>query len=169
MVSPIILNRQQLAQFLPSPEAIRAFEQLFAVSQLQTPDSILDLLIQINAVQSQTIESLDRLSELVNNLYALLPQPEEKQDIYFPPVSIGSLGQQESNNVSITGGALTDVTVAASALSNAEAGQLVSSTVALTDLAGATVGTLNNSPTLGDPVKWIGINDNGTVRAIPTW
>lgn len=40
---------------------------------------------------------------------------------------------------------------------------------ALTNGAGAAAGTLTNAPTAGNPTKWIGINDNGTVRYIPAW
>lgn len=40
---------------------------------------------------------------------------------------------------------------------------------ALTNGAGAQVGTLTTAPSAGNPTKWIGINDNGTVRYIPAW
>lgn len=40
---------------------------------------------------------------------------------------------------------------------------------ALTNGAGAAAGTLLNAPVAGNPTKWIGINDNGTTRYIPTW
>jgi hypothetical protein len=40
---------------------------------------------------------------------------------------------------------------------------------ALTNGAGAAAGTLLNAPAAGNPTKWIGINDNGTVRYIPAW
>ena len=40
---------------------------------------------------------------------------------------------------------------------------------ALTDGAGVGVGTLTTAPAGGDPTKWIGINDNGTIRYIPAW
>lgn len=46
---------------------------------------------------------------------------------------------------------------------------LIASNVALTNNAAAQVGTLTNSPTAGNPTKWIPINDNGTIRNIPTW
>lgn len=46
---------------------------------------------------------------------------------------------------------------------------LLSTSVALTNGAGAGAGTLTNAPTAGSPTKWIPINDNGTVRYIPTW
>lgn len=39
----------------------------------------------------------------------------------------------------------------------------------LTNSAGASGGTLLNAPSAGNPSKWIGIDDNGTTRFIPTW
>jgi hypothetical protein len=46
---------------------------------------------------------------------------------------------------------------------------LLTSTVALTNGAGASAGTLTNAPAAGNPTKWIPIVDNGTTRYIPTW
>lgn len=46
---------------------------------------------------------------------------------------------------------------------------LITSTVALTDGAGASAGTITNAPSVGNPTKWIPINDNGTTRYIPAW
>lgn len=40
---------------------------------------------------------------------------------------------------------------------------------AFTDGAGANTGTLTNSPVIGNPTKWIPIDDNGTTRYIPAW
>ena len=40
---------------------------------------------------------------------------------------------------------------------------------ALTNGAGASAGTITNAPSVGNPTKWIGINDNGTTRYIPAW
>jgi hypothetical protein len=40
---------------------------------------------------------------------------------------------------------------------------------ALADGAGASAGTLANAPAVGNPTKWIPINDNGTTRYIPAW
>ena len=168
--SPIIPSRQELAQFLPNPEAVKAFEALFKVSQVSTPGSIADLVLEIgyvqlelNAAQQQANEALSRIAELVNNLYTLLPQPAPEPDIYIPPLAVGSIAVQDAGNVSITGGS-----VAVNTLSNSET-RLMSSATTLTNYAGASVGTLNNAPAVGDPVKWIRINDNGVNRHIPTW
>lgn len=46
---------------------------------------------------------------------------------------------------------------------------LPGSLTTFTDHAAAQAGTLTNSPTAGNPAKWIGINDNGTALAIPAW
>lgn len=45
----------------------------------------------------------------------------------------------------------------------------MTSTLALTNNAAAATATLTNSPTAGNPTKWIPINDNGTTRNIPCW
>lgn len=47
--------------------------------------------------------------------------------------------------------------------------KLLTSKTTLTDFAAAAAGTLTNAPTAGNPTKWVSINDNGTVRKIPTW
>jgi hypothetical protein len=46
---------------------------------------------------------------------------------------------------------------------------LHTSSVALTNGAGSSVGTLTNAPSVGNPTKWIPIVDNGTTRYIPAW
>lgn len=47
--------------------------------------------------------------------------------------------------------------------------RLMNNGVAMTNGAGAAVGTLNNAPAAGNPTKWVEINDNGTLRYIPAW
>lgn len=47
--------------------------------------------------------------------------------------------------------------------------QLISSQVTLGNGAAAQTATLTNGPTAGNPTKWIPINDNGTVRYLPSW
>lgn len=49
------------------------------------------------------------------------------------------------------------------------AGQLLRSNVALANGAGIAAGTLGNAPAVGNPTKWLAIDDNGTVRQIPAW
>jgi hypothetical protein len=40
---------------------------------------------------------------------------------------------------------------------------------ALTDGAGILTATLTNAPAVGNPTKWVGINDNGVTRYLPAW
>lgn len=46
---------------------------------------------------------------------------------------------------------------------------LIASNVGLTNNAASSAGTLTNAPAIGNPTKWIPINDNGTTRNIPAW
>lgn len=46
---------------------------------------------------------------------------------------------------------------------------LHSTSAALTNGAAAQTGTLTNSPSAGNPTKWVPIDDNGTTRYIPCW
>lgn len=54
-------------------------------------------------------------------------------------------------------------------LSIGTGGQLAASSAAYTNNAGAQVATITNGPTVGNPTKWIPINDNGTIRNVPAW
>lgn len=74
-------------------------------------------------------------------------------------INSGSLGLtiDTSGNGTFAGGITTGSTT------------LQTTSVALSNGSGASVGTLNNAPAAGNPTKWISINDNGTVRKIPAW
>ena len=61
-------------------------------------------------------------------------------------------------------GAITPSTITVSSGAN-----LISSSTAFSNGAGTGAGTLANAPAVGNPTKWIPINDNGTTRHIPTW
>jgi hypothetical protein len=58
---------------------------------------------------------------------------------------------------------------AANGLSVNEAAFLIHAINALTDGAGASLGTLANAPAAGNPTKWIPIDDGGVTRHIPAW
>jgi hypothetical protein len=69
------------------------------------------------------------------------------------------------------GGAIINGSVALiGALTLTSAGaSLFTLNAAYTDHVGAQAGTLTNAPAIGNPAKWFGINDNGTVYKIPGW
>lgn len=81
-----------------------------------------------------------------------------------PPVQVGTIAAQNADRVAITGGSIAGVT-----LSTTGGAVLASTSAALTNGAGAGGGTITNAPAAGNPTKWIGINDNGTTRYIPSW
>ena len=68
----------------------------------------------------------------------------------------------ERANITTTGLAVTGTLTTSSTT-------LHTSSVALTNGAGSSAGTLTNAPSVGNPTKWIPIVDNGTTRYIPCW
>lgn len=86
----------------------------------------------------------------------------ELPDDLTPPVSLGTLSQQNRDNVDVSSGSIT---------ANLRNNQtiLLASSATLADGAALALGTLTNAPAAGDPTKWVSINDNGTTRYIPTW
>jgi hypothetical protein len=67
------------------------------------------------------------------------------------------IGAATGTSLALTGGITTGT------------GTLHTSSVALTNGAAAAAGTLANAPAAGNPTKWIPIDDNGTIRYIPSW
>jgi hypothetical protein len=74
----------------------------------------------------------------------------------------GSIDGVAIGNISPATGKFTDIT-------NGNIAALIKTSVNMNNGAGAMAGTLLNAPTAGNPAKWVPINDNGTVRYVPTW
>jgi hypothetical protein len=68
-----------------------------------------------------------------------------------------------------TSGTLPSVNTTGQIASPGLTAPILSTTGAITTGAGASVGTLTNSPAVGNPTKWAPFNDNGTTRYIPMW
>lgn len=77
---------------------------------------------------------------------------------------IGSSTDLGAYNLQVTGAAriTTTLTVGGGAT-------FLTTSAALTDGVGANSATLTNAPAAGNPTKWIGISDNGTIRYVPAW
>jgi hypothetical protein len=54
-------------------------------------------------------------------------------------------------------------------LTTGTAASVLTTNVAETDYTGASAGTITNAPAVGNPTKWLAVNDNGTLRKFPTW
>lgn len=172
------LTRAQLAAFLNDHQAIKQFEQLFKTVDALAPDFVNEVNIAAENAGSRAQQALDALQRIADalELLALAPTaPSTLDDVltmmhtdlaapddFTPPVQVGTLGQQQADRVTITGG-----TVAAQLKNNQTI--LLETTAALTNGAAAATGTLLNAPAAGNPTKWVAINDNGTTRYIPTW
>lgn len=172
--SPRRLTRNQLSEFLPNARAVRAFEQMLdQISDLLPADvqtilaAVEEVSIEASTADARAAQCLDTLNRIADALEVLVMAPADQQqalpiDDLAPPVQVGTLGQQQRDNVSITGGSVT------ANLTNNQTTLLKSSTT-LSNAAAALVATLTNSPVTGNPTKWVSIDDNGTTRRIPTW
>lgn len=106
------LDRQQLAQFLPNAEAIRAFEKVFD-SVNTTPATIEEaatLAGTAAAIANLALSILGDYSELLNRLnMAPAPSVTQESDDFIPapaPSIAGTLAEQDANAVVITGGTI---------------------------------------------------------------
>ncbi|MBU6247138.1 MAG: hypothetical protein KGN77_05225 [Xanthomonadaceae bacterium] len=75
------------------------------------------------------------------------------------------ISQEDANSTNIFAGASTFT----KGVIVGTAAALVTSNVAMNNGAGVSAGTITNAPSVGNPTKWIPINDNGTTRYIPAW
>lgn len=172
------LTRDQLAAFLKDHQSIKQFELLFSMVDAIAPDFVNEVSIAAENAGSRAQEALDTLQRIADALELLALAPAVSatlddvltiphtelvaHDDLAPPVQVGTLGQQQADRVSISGG-----TVAAQLKNNQTI--LLETTAALTNGAAAAAGTLLNAPAAGNPTKWVAINDNGTTRYVPTW
>lgn len=182
-MDPKPLTRKELAEFLPNQRAVRAFEKLFDL----VPNNLVSQQIQIEALEivsslavansNEAISALENLTSAITAL-ALAPKVDElvtSQSIMrseldqisseyelTPRVELGTLASQNDDEVVISGGQI-DATI------TDDSTNLIASSSTITNGAGVAAGTLNNSPTAGNPTKWMPVNDNGTIRYVPGW
>lgn len=115
---------------------------------------------------------------------SITTENDDNTGIYFPAadtVGIATNGVQRVSvanaGVTVTGTATVSglvtaqnaLTVSAGVLTTLGGATFHTTSSALTNGSGAGAGTITNAPAAGNPTKWIGINDNGTTRYIPSW
>lgn len=180
MTERMPLSRAQLAAFLKDPQAIKQFEGLFKSAGEILPDGLSEVSVAAETARASSQQALEELRRIADTLELLAMAPHYSdqlleahsyytsvaefpgQDDLTPPIQLGTLGQQNTDRVSITGGAVT------ATLTNNQT-LLLTSSQALADGAATALGTLTNAPTAGNPTKWVAIDDNGTTRYIPAW
>lgn len=173
MTEGLHLSRAQLAVFLKDPQAIKQFEELFKLTSQSIPNSFVELTTAIEATQVSAdsaryiaIQALGELNRIANALEMLALAPVQANNVasvdIVPPMQIGTLGEQQADRVAITGGAVV------AAITNNQT-ILLASSATLSNGAATSLGTITNAPAVGNPTKWVAIDDNGTTRYIPTW
>lgn len=128
--NPLGVSREQLRQFLPNHETIRAFEQLLADVGVNLPDTVEQANNNANTAIAMAAAAVAALAEITDALDAALSAPaalpHEAQEDYspapfFPCYSVedvpanqvGTLGVQNENDVDISGGQINDTTIGA--------------------------------------------------------
>ena len=90
MSEKIFLTRNQLAKFLPTPEAIKAFENLFKIATQQTPNNLDEVQISAESALSManySLSVLDNVSKLIEALELQPPEtPTISEDIIDIPI-----------------------------------------------------------------------------------
>jgi hypothetical protein len=137
----------------------------------------LDLPIAIitNAANNGAIFVRMKTGETIDELHDVqAPSPSSGDVLIYDAVQARweSNGLTAGSNIDITpaaGGITIATTAAITADLTNNTGNLIDSSVGLTNGAGANTATLTNSPVTGNPTKWIPIDDNGTTRYIPAW
>lgn len=109
------ITRDQLAKFLPDNDTIRRFEALFQTAGTTTPANIDIVFVRLDEVTIATATAaadavvandlINRVSQALD-LLALAPPPEPyvNEGNLAPPVSVGTLGEQQADHAVITGG-----------------------------------------------------------------
>ena len=78
-MSEIILSRNQLRQFLPTPEAIKAFENLFLRATIQTPSEVEDIYSIASSAQVLANQAIAQIETLKKDVELLLLRPEQSK------------------------------------------------------------------------------------------
>jgi hypothetical protein len=144
-------------------------------NQPAAPNLDLPIAIITNAANNGAIFVRMKTGETMNELHDVsAASPNSGDVLIYDAVQTRweAAAVTAGTNIAVTpsAGGLTIATTAAitADLTN-NTGNLIDSSVGLTNGAGASVGTLLNAPTAGNPTKWVPIDDNGTTRYIPAW
>lgn len=89
--------------------------------------------------------------------------------IYTSGLTVSSMTVSQIAAVNISATAIQVTQIKAVNITVTGGAQFLTTSSALTDYTSTGAGTITNAPAVGNPTKWIAINDNGTIRRIPTW
>lgn len=163
------LSRTQLAKIAQGdPEVIKQLENLFLQSAETNPESIASLQTQVDNLGLQALAPLlITIFNLVAGTNIAVTQTATNAfSIALAAVITGITSISASG--AISAGSLSATGSNSGQLSNSS-GNLMDSSVAITNGAAAAAGTLLNAPAAGNPTKWLKVVDNGVTRYVPAW
>jgi len=167
------VTREQLQKLCGNDQRlVLAFENIFVANAASTPTDLSSLSNRIDAV-SNLVQTIKDLADSALSLANVASQLAEYASLLS---STANQKADEANanalrtilaNLTITSSVIASSVISGS-ITNTD-NRLVTMASPLPNNAGAALGTLGNAPTVGNPTKWIPINDGGTTRYIPTW
>ncbi|MFA5040007.1 MAG: capsid cement protein [Bdellovibrionales bacterium] len=81
MSDKIIITRNQLAKFLPNPETIKAFENLFKMATKETPTDLESVAIDTATASASASEALALISAIQQSLDYLATEPNSTEEV----------------------------------------------------------------------------------------
>lgn len=188
MVDPIPPTREELQRVARGDErTLRALERLFQVAGDLTPQELQEISIASGSAAALAETAIGVVRALQNSLGTMAFQDDDNVEITGGTIAEVDISESNGDLMTITdsdwtGGSITNTGLSFSSINfstfvggsvnstvSDDTANLIRSTTTLNNGAGAAAGTLTNAPTAGNPTKWVPINDNGTIRYIPTW
>jgi hypothetical protein len=183
------IPRNQLSRITDNHRAMRVFEALAQDVGKTLPDQANEQDATITAqaaiiVAMQGIINAQAAAITALNAAIILKAPIDSPTFtgIVSGITKGMVGLGSVDNISDADKPVSTAQATAIALKASLAGatftgavalaggaNLLATTAALTNGAGAALGTITNAPTAGNPTKWVEFDDGGTIRRFPSW
>lgn len=134
------LTRNQLAQFLPTPEAVKAFEKVMSQALELLPDDIVSINARIDDSNTDAAQAYDTamaamaIISVIEHALSVIasmpnPMPQLDQDDIDPVYCLGSLASQNSDRLQLTGTIEAPKTITAGGTTGAQTINKISGSV----------------------------------------
>ena len=170
------LTRNQLAAFLPTPEAIKAFEKVMSQALELLPEDVSSINLRIDQIDADKGNALSiayfvlaALSKAEHYLSVIASMPPQVPDVDQLPVNpvycLGSLASQNTDRLQLTGTFEVPKTITASGTTGAQTINKIAGSVNFAAAAASLVVTNSTVSTSSVIICTIGKNDT-TMKSV---